>query len=453
MIDIQLLLAVLAGIAILLVLILKLRIQAFLALLISALTVGLLAGMEGVAVLESVKKGMGDTLGFVATIVGLGALFGAILEHSGGSEVIANALLKLFGIKRSPIAMALTGFIVAIPVFFDVAFVILVPLVYALQKRTGASILKYGIPLAAGLMIAHAFIPPTPGPVAVADILKADLGSVIAFGIITGIPALLLGGIWFGNYIGNKMFLEIPDGMEMQKDDSDSDLPPPTAFLIFSLISFPIVLILANTIISSPFGQTWGLPTWIYSTLAFIGHPFTALILANLAVWYILGVRRKVKTSTLANVSLKSLAPAGIVILITGAGGSFKQVLVDTGAGVMLAESMGAVASLPVLFGFLTAMFVRILQGSATVAMITAAGLTAPVLAMADISSSQVALVVIAIAAGATSFSHVNDSGFWLVTRYLGMSESQALRSVTVAATIIGFVGLGMTVLLWPIAG
>ena len=449
MIDYQLLLAVLAGIVVLLVLILRLKIQAFLALLISALTVGLIAGMDGMDVVESVRKGMADTLGFVATIVGLGALFGAVLEHSGGSESLARALLAKFGLKRSPLALALTGFIVSIPVFFDVAFVILVPLVYALKRRTGASLLKYGIPLAVGLAVAHAFIPPTPGPVAVADILKADLGSVIAFGIVIGLPALFIAGIWFGKYISARIDPPIPQGFETTKAESSENKSLPSALLILTMVSLPIVLILLSTLVSSPAIRGMGLGDGLIRVIQFIGHPFTALIIANVLVWYILGVKRKMSFSELSKVSLESLGPAGIVILITGAGGAFKQVLVDTGAGVMLAESMGTIATLPVLFGFLTALVVRVMQGSATVAMITAAGLCAPVFEPLGLGTSQVALVAIAIASGATSLSHVNDSGFWLVTRYLGMTESQALRSVTVATGLVGITGLIGCSLLW----
>ena len=194
MIDISLLIAVFTGITVLLILILRFKIQAFIALLIASIVVGILAGMPPVAIIKTMQEGMGNTLGFVAIVVGLGAMFGAILEHSGGAEALANYLLDKFGEKRASWALMLTGFFVAIPVFFDVAFIILVPLIYSLQRKTKKSLLLYGMPLLAGLAITHAFIPPTPGPVAVADILNADLGWVILFGFIVGIPTAIISG-------------------------------------------------------------------------------------------------------------------------------------------------------------------------------------------------------------------------------------------------------------------
>lgn len=205
--DIQLLIAVFAGIVILLFLILKLKIQAFLALLIVCIIVGLLAGMPATYILETMKDGMGSTLGFVATVVGLGALFGGILEQSGGAQRLASYMLAKTGEKKAPWAMMITGFAVAIPVFFDVAFIILVPVTYALSKRTGKSLLLYAIPLLAGLAITHAFIPPTPGPIAVADILGADLGWVIVFGFIAGLPAAIIAGPLFAKFLAKRTYI------------------------------------------------------------------------------------------------------------------------------------------------------------------------------------------------------------------------------------------------------
>lgn len=442
MVDAQLLLAVVVGIAILLFLILRLKIQAFLALLISSIAVGLVAGMPGEAILDSVRTGMAETLGFVATIVGLGALFGAVLEHTGGAQAIAQYLLRKFGIDRAPLAMSITGFIVSIPVFFDVAFIILVPLIYALQKSSGRSLLRFGIPLAAGLAVTHTFIPPTPGPVAVADIIGANLGWMIVVGLIAGVPATLIAGLWWGKRISGRLHIGIPDYIEM-RDEQDGNLP--SAAGVMALIALPIVLILINTIVNSAAGTA--LPAGVRSAVAFAGHPFTALILANVIVWYVLGIRRGATREVLSEISLKSLAPAGIIILITGAGGVFKQVLIDTGVGTMMAEAMGGFTSLPVIFGFVVSLLIRVLQGSTTVAMITGAGMTAPILS-GDMGPFDLAVTAVAIGSGAIMVSHVNDSGFWLVNRYFGMTEKETFRSWTVMTSLIGLVGFVVVLLL-----
>lgn len=444
--DIQLLSAVFIGIALLLFLILRLKIQAFLALLIVCIAVGIIAGMPAQDILETMKDGMGSTLGFVATVVGLGALFGGILEQSGGAQRLASFMLQKTGEKNAPWAMMITGFVVAIPVFFDVAFIILVPITYALSKRTGKSLLLYAIPLLAGLAITHAFIPPTPGPIAVADILGADLGWVIVFGFLAGLPAAIISGPFFAKYISKRIKIE-PRVFDEKEDYDEAMAPSP--ILILSIILIPIVLIVANTVLGSPLFAEVSLPAGLIYMVELLGHPFTALIIANLIAWYFLGVRRGMQKEYLLKVATKSFQAAGIIILLTGAGGAFKQILINTGAGEMIANGLNNSFFNPLLFGFIVAAVVRILQGSSTVAMITAAGITAPVLANAQYGVEQISLIVIAIASGATILSHVNDSGFWLVGQYLGLSEKQTFRSWTVMTTIIAGVGLGMSLLMW----
>ncbi|MDT0649867.1 GntP family permease [Autumnicola edwardsiae] len=444
--DIQLLSAVFIGIALLLFLILRLKIQAFLALLIVCIAVGMMAGMPAGEILETMKDGMGSTLGFVATVVGLGTLFGGILEQSGGAQRLASYMLKKTGEKNAPWAMMITGFAVAIPVFFDVAFIILVPITYALSKRTGKSLLLYALPLLAGLAITHAFIPPTPGPIAVADILGADLGWVIVFGFLAGIPAAIISGPVFSRFISKKIFVE-PKVFE-EKEDYDEKMAPSPG-LIISIIFIPILLIVINTILGSPFFADANIPESVLYIVELLGHPFTALIIANLIAWYFLGVRRGMQKEYLLKVATKSFQAAGIIILLTGAGGAFKQILINTGAGEMIAAGLNDTFFNPLLFGFIVAALVRILQGSSTVAMITAAGITAPVLTDGMYSMSQTSLIVIAIAAGASVLSHVNDSGFWLVGQYLGLTEKQTFKTWTMMTTIIAFVGLGMSLLMW----
>jgi len=373
----------------------------------------------------------------------LGAMFGAILEHSGGAEALANYMLKKFGEKNASWALMITGFFVAIPVFFDVAFIILVPIIYSLQRKTKKSLLLYGMPLLAGLAITHAFIPPTPGPVAVADILKADLGWVILFGFVVGIPTAIISGPLFAKYISKKIHIEAP---KLDKPLT-TEANYPAVGLILSIIGIPIFLIVCNTLLNSPLLDGLSIPSGVKEWLKMIGHPFSALIIANLIAWYLLGIRRKFDKETLLNITTKSMAPAGIIILLTGAGGVFKQMLVNTGTGEMLANYFANEGVSVLLFSFLAAVIVRILQGSATVAMITAAGITAPLL-LPGTSEIDKALLVIAIASGASIMSHVNDSGFWLVSKYLGMSEKQTFKSWTVMTTILALTGFASVYIL-----
>ena len=442
MIASNLVLAVITGIALLLFLILRLRINAFIALLIGSITVGLIAGLDAKEIIKTVQDGMGNTLGFVATVVGLGAMFGGILEASGGAKTIADFMVSKFGLKKAPTAMVISGFLIAIPVFFDVAFIILVPMIYALQRKTGKSLLLYAIPLLAGLAITHAFIPPTPGPIAVADIIGANLGWVILVGFLAGIPTALVAGLLFGRYISKKIHVEAPEEL---KQTEINTLPPigPT----LSIIAFPIVLILLNTIVSS--GASRVTNTTLINAIALVGHPFSALIIANILAWYFFGIKRGFSKQQLFDISTKSLAPAGTIILLTGAGGVFKQVLTNTGAGELLATSLSS-AGFPILaFAFISASIVRIVQGSSTVAMITAAGLVAPLLVNAQLDAMELACMVIAIASGASIFSHVNDSGMWLVGLYVGITEKETFKSWTMMTTILAFVGVGTVSLIY----
>jgi Gnt-I system low-affinity gluconate transporter len=438
-----LLFIVLSAVAILLFMVLRLKINAFIALLITSIYVGILAGMPVSEIAGSIQDGMGSTLGFVATVVGLGAIFGQMLESSGGAEALAHGLVKRFGIRRAPWAMALTGFIVAIPVFFDVGFIILVPIVYALSRDTKRSVLYYGIPLTAGLAVTHSFIPPTPGPVAVAEILNAPLGWVILLGAILGLPITILAGPVFGKYISSKIVVAPPDLIE--EDESRVQGKLPSFGLILLLIGIPLLLILINTV-SEVLVSKQIIEKSIYTDIAdFLGHPFTALIIATLLAIYTLCIRRGMPKQKILDLSTKALGPAGIIILITGAGGVLKQILVDSGIGKIMAESIAGSSLSPILLAWLLSAIIRVTQGSATVAMITAAGIIAPVLNEIGLSDPQRALVVLSIASGATLLSHVNDSGFWLVGKYFGLNEKQTLKSWTVMESIIAISGLALT--------
>jgi len=436
-----------SAVALLLFMVLKLKISAFISLLIVSVYVGILAGMPLDGVLKSIQDGMGSTLGFVATVVGLGAIFGQMLESSGGAESLAHHLIKKFGQEKAPWAMVTTGFIVAIPVFLDVGFIILVPIVYALSRDTKRSLLYYAIPLLAGLAVTHSFMPPTPGPVAVADIINAQLGWVIFFGFLLGIPTAIIAGPIWGNYISKKINLQPPADFLISSKEFKSDENLPSFGLIATIIGIPLFLILLNTLSGVLVAKNVVEKSILTDIVSFIGHPFSALIIATLTAIYFLCIRRGMPKQTILDLSTKALGPAGIIILITGAGGVLKQILVDSGIGQMMAESMAGSALSPILLAWILAALVRITQGSATVAMITAAGIIAPILEVFDLNDPSRALIVIAIASGATILSHVNDSGFWLVGKYLGMNEKQTLQSWTVMETIIAICGLFFTML------
>ncbi|WP_404452269.1 GntP family permease [Virgibacillus necropolis] len=436
------------GVGLLLFLVIRINLQAFLALIVVSYIVGLIAGMSPSEIFAAVQAGMGGTVGEIAVIIGVGAMFGEILKVSGGAERLALTLMDKFGEKRINWALMLTGFIISIPVFLDVAFVILVPILYSLAKKTGKSLLFYGIPLLAGLAVTHSFVPPTPGPIAVASLLGANIGWVILFGLMAGIPAAIIAGPIFGTYISKKIHVEVPKLMmqnmaeEARGKQYDKELP--SFGMIATLILLPLFLILLNTFASVALPEESTMRT----VVTFIGNPGVALTITALLTFYLLGTRRGYSRAEIQEIATKSLEPAGIIILITGAGGIFGQVLVETGIGDVLADSMSTL-NIPVLvFAFIVAAAIRIAQGSATVAMVTAASLITPVIGTLGIEGPMLALLVIAIASGATIASHVNDSGFWMVNRFFGMSEKDTLKSWTVMETIIALVGFGMTLII-----
>lgn len=444
--ELLLLTGIAFAILLLLFLVLKLKIHAFISLLIVSIFVGVVTGMDFEPIMESVKNGMGNTLGFVATVVGLGAIFGQMLESSGGAESIAVYLLKKFGEKRASWALVLTGFIVAIPVFLDVGFIILIPIIYELTKQGKRSILYYAIPLLAGLAVTHAFIPPTPGPVAVAEILDAQLGWIIIFGFIIGVPTAIIAGPVFGKYISRKIHITAPDYFSSREESiEEKDLPPFRTIIL--IIALPIFLIVVNSITAVLYSKGIMNSKGLYNFIGLIGHPFSALIISTLLALYVLGVKRGFSKDQLMKLSNKALGPAGLIILVTGAGGVFKQILIDSGIGAMLAEKLSDSSMPPLILAYLIAATVRIIQGSATVSMITAAGIMAPILILFDLSQIDRALIVLAIASGATILSHVNDSGFWLVGKYLGMNEKETLKTWTIMETIISVVGFSLVLL------
>lgn len=430
------------AIILLFILVIRFKIHAFIALMITSIFVGVFTGMPLMTIIKSVQNGMGDILGFIAIVVGIGSIFGEILQVSGGAEALSRSMLKKFGEERSSWAMMTTGFIIAIPVFLDVGFIILVPMAYALSRKTGRSVLYYAIPLLAGLAVTHAFIPPTPGPIAVAEIINAQLGWVILFGFIVGLPTAIVAGPYFGRYIAKRIHIDPPDISEEQKLlDAQSQKELPSFGMVAFLIALPLFLILLSTFADLAVKNQWIAESLTAEIVLFIGHPFIALLIATMSAMYFLGTKRNYSGKQLMQIANKALGPAGLIILVTGAGGVFKQILVDSGVGAAIAESVSNRNIPPVVLAYVLAVIIRLTQGSATVAMITAAGMVAPVIEVLGTGEIGKALVVLVIAAGATTFSHVNDSGFWLVGKYLNMTEKQTIQSWSVMETIISVVG------------
>jgi Gnt-I system low-affinity gluconate transporter len=446
----HLILVTFLSIGLLLYLVLRVKLHPFLSLLITAMFLGVTSGMPLSKVNTAIQNGLGGTLGFVATVVGIGGIFGQILEASGGTEAIARNLIRRFGKDKAHWSLVMAGFLIAIPVYFDVGFIILVPVVYALAKDTKRSTLFYAIPLLAGLAVTHTFVPPTPGPVAVADMLGADLGWVILIGSLIGLPIAILAGPVFGSYISKKIDVAPPKHMMEElnngKEQSECSLPSFTA--VATIIGMPLLLMVVKSVIELLIKLGYMQEGIVYDISVFVGHPFTALIIATLMAAYFLGTRRGFTRKQLLDVSAKALAPAGMIILIIGSGGAFKEMLIQSGVGNVLAEGISATKLPPIVLAFIIAAAVRITLGSATVSMITAAGIIGPILEAYTLSEIHLALIVISIASGATILSHVNDSGFWLVGKYLGLTEMQTLRSWTVMETIIALGGFGIALFL-----
>ncbi|WP_329063236.1 GntP family permease [Amycolatopsis sp. NBC_01480] len=440
------------SIAVLLVLIIKVKVEPFIALIVVGLLTALAAGLPvgtlvGTAQKTSdslLEKGFGSILGHITAIIGLGTLLGSILEKSGGAKVLTAALLRSFGEKRAPLAMGLSGLIFGIPVFFDIGIFVLAPLVYAAAKQGGRSIVLYAMPLLAGLSITHAFIPPHPGPVAAAGLLHVDLGWLILMGAICGIPAWFIGGILYSTWIGKRV--NVPLAEEFAKlagEAEDETENPPSLGLVSGIIAIPLVLILAGT-----FGSIL-LPknSSAAGVAAFLGTPAIALTIATLLASWLLGHRRGMTGAQLGELSAAALRPVAMILLVVGAGSFFGAVLSATGIGQAVAGSLGD-AGLPVILAaYVISCGMRIAQGSATVAIVTTSGIVAPTVMQLHYSQAQLALVVVAISAGSIIASHVNDGGFWIVSRYFGLTVPNTLKTWTALETVLSVSGFAVAAL------
>lgn len=430
----RLIIAAVAGLILLLVLIIRFRWQAMIAILVGAITIGLAAGMPFEQIVASVNDGMGNTLKGIALLVGLGSMFGAILEISGGAQTLAVTMVNRFGDRKAAWALGITGLVIAMPVFFDAGLIILIPLAFSLAKRTSRSSLYYAIPLLAGLAVGHAFIPPTPGPVLVATMLGVDLGWVIIVGLACGFFAMIVAGPVWGAYCGKKYFIPVPEHVASQPDIDTSKLPSFATVVLIILI--PLVLI----ILKSVAGVVDAMAP-MREVINFLGEPFVALTIATLVAMFLLGYRNGYSSKELESVMTKSLEPVGLILLVTACGGVLRYILQYSGLGEIIGGAVAS-ASLPmVVVAFVVAALVRISVGSATVAMTMAAGIIAAMPEIATLSPLHLACITASIAGGATVCSHFNDSGFWLVKTLVGMDEKTTLRTWTVMETLVGVTG------------
>jgi gluconate:H+ symporter, GntP family len=439
-----------ASIAVLLFLIIKVRLEPFVALLVSGLALALVAGLPvsqivGTALVSKnslLETGFGGILGHIAPIIGLGTVLGAVLEASGGADVLTRRLLGVFGERGAALAMGLSGLIFGIPVFFDVGVFVLAPLVYIAAKKGGRSLVLYALPMLAGLSMTHAFLPPHPGPVAASGLLGVQLGWLIAMGLACGIPAFLVAGVLWGAWIGRRIRIEVPEDYIVAEAQA-AERPEPSLALVCGIIAVPLVLILLAT-----FGTVWWKKSSVLPVLTFLGTPAVALTIAVLLAMWLLGIRRGLTGKELSELSANSLRPIGMILLVVGAGAFFGAVISATGVGKALAGSLSD-AGLPLIaLAYLISCGLRLAQGSATVAIVTTGGIIAPLLHDHHYGQAHLALIAIAVSAGSIIASHVNDGGFWIVSRYFNMSVKDTLKTWTVLETILSVVGFAMAALL-----
>jgi gluconate transporter len=427
-----------AAIGLLLFLILAVRLHAFLALMLAAMFLGLTTGLGPAKTLKSIQAGFGDALGFIAVVVGLGAMIGSFLEHSGGGRALADWLLEKFGRDRAVWAVVTASFLVGLPIFFEVGFIILIPIVWNLTRESKKSLLYFGMPMAAALTVTHSLVPPHPAPAAAAQLLGADLGRVILYGAATSIPMVLAGGVLYGTWLSKRLYIPNPPMAAREAAVPLKQPASPSVPLVILVLVLPVLCIFAATIsmmTKSP-GET---------VLGFFGHPFSALLVTTLIAMLFFGFRRGLDRSQVARMATDSLAPIGTLLVIMGGGGAFKQVIVDSGVGPYAGKLLATSSISPLVVAYIVAAAMRAAQGSATVAIITAAGIMAPL--VKNIPGYTPEMIVLALSCGGTCLSHVNDAGFWMVNEYFGMTVPQTLRSWTVMKVLTSLTGLAIVLL------
>jgi GntP family gluconate:H+ symporter len=426
----------------LIVLITKFKFHPFIALIIAAAFLGLTSGMPFGTIIKAFQDGFGGVLGFVGIILALGTMLGKMMAESGGADQIAQTLIRAFGKDKVQWAMMFAAFLVGIPLFFEIGFVLLIPLVFIVARRTGVSIIKIGIPLLAGLSAVHGLVPPHPGPLLAIGVFGADIGKTILYGLIVALPTAIIAGPIYGTFIAkyipghpNKELVD-----QLARDNDSADLPS-FAITLITVLS-PVFLMLLKTFadVALPEGN------FFRTFMDLIGHPISALLLALLLSLYTFGYKQGIGSNQMLKWLDASLAPTAAIILIIGAGGGFKQMLVTSGVGNVIGNMAVEAQISPILLAWLVAAVIRIATGSATVATITGAGIVVPVVGM--IPGVNRELLVLATGAGSLILSHVNDAGFWLVKQYFNMTVAETFKTWTAMETILSVVGLGFILLL-----
>lgn len=408
------------------------KVSPFLSLLVVAITAGLLLGMEPLTLLKTIEKGVGSTLGGLVLIICLGAALGKVLEASGAAEKISTTLIDNFGEKNIQWAVLLTGFLIGIPLYYNAGFVILVPLVFTLARKTKRSLLYIAIPMAASLSTTHCFLPPHPGPVVLVNAFNADMGKTLLYGIVIAIPAVIIAGPILGTFLKN---IKVKDNAVFGNVDVSNFKTLPAAFPSFFIALLPVVLITFSVI----FNNLIKGDSFLKTVVSFTGDSTIALLLTFIVALYYFGIRNKVAMETQMKWLHEAIAGISVIILIITAGGVFKQVLTDSGTGAYIASFASEFKMPPLIFAWMITALLRVTIGSATVAGITAAGIVSPLLMQTQVSPE---LLVLAVGSGSVFCSHINDSGFWMYKEFFNLTLKQTFMSWTVMETIISIVGL-----------
>ncbi|WP_337029839.1 GntP family transporter [Pantoea agglomerans] len=439
-----------ASIVILLLLVIKAKVHPFVALLIVSLLVAIATGIPAEKIMETIITGMGGLLGHITIIIVLGAMLGAIIEASGGAESLAQRFSKTLGLKRTVAALTMAAFILGIPVFFEVGFIIVIPLIYGFTKVARVSPLKFGLPMAGVMLTVHVALPTHPGAAAAAGILHTDMGWLMILGIAISVPVGII-GYYVAKFMNRRHYplsVEVLEQLQMARPEGQekkNEPAPPGALTISGLIVVPIVLIVLGTLSHTLLAEG----SLLRSVMTVIGTPPIALLIAlGLAAW-LLGVRRGWSKDKLEDLTGRAIPTSASVILVAGAGGAFGKVLVESGVGKALAVTLETLHLPLVPAAFILSLALRASQGSATVAILTTSGLLTQ--AVTGVTDMQRVLVTLAACFGGLGLSHVNDAGFWVVTRYLGLSVADGLRTWTVLTTLMGLSGFALTWLSWTV--
>ena len=420
------------GTLLLFFLIVLFRVNAFISFIIVTIGIGIGQGMKLDVIVNSIEKGIGNTLGFLVLILGLGAMLGKLVAESGAAQQITNGLIKFFGVKNTKVAVMFTGFIVGITMFYSVGFVILVPLVFTIAASTGLSLIGIGLPMLAALSVTHGFLPPHPAPSALSVMFKADIGTTLIYGVVLAIPSILISGPFLTRFLPKVNAKPLKEFMATKKIHT-SKLPSLNKSLLVALL--PVILIGFTTLISSIFQNNDTLFEWIN----FIGNPVIALLITLIIGTYTLGISRGISMEEIMEIFATAVSGITMVLLIISGAGALKQILIDSGVSDYIGSLLEISNMSPLFIGWLIATLIRFSVGSATVAGLTTAGIVLPLLESTGVSPE---LMVLAIGSGSLMLSHVNDSGFWLFKEYFNLSVKETLFTWTIMETSIGITGL-----------